>query len=262
MLALLLVVTAVLAPCLVSAEGGEGGVLIQDSSIIRIEGLGGGGSLAPDFGSPGPGDILFEQPPHDPWKSAWYSDTESETLCMDDFWGLTGDIGDIHWYGISASCDPGCHDCDPTSIEFEIIFYQDAAGSPGAPVATFSNVTPAVTYLYTDSYSVYRFDVDSLGTPVGLNQGWVSIQSTSGCRFWWLNSPSGNSKFIQELRGVPDNYTTDLAFALTEAPTPPPVGGEAYPVSKASLLAPWIAVGLVLAGGISWYILRRRWAQS
>jgi hypothetical protein len=45
-------------------------------------------------------------------------------------------------------------------------------------------------------------------------------------------------------------------------PEPPPVGGEAYPVSKASLLAPWIAVGLVLAGGISWYVLRRRKTQS
>jgi hypothetical protein len=42
----------------------------------------------------------------------------------------------------------------------------------------------------------------------------------------------------------------------------PPVGGEAYPIKKASLLAPWIAVGLVLAGGISWYVLRRRRAGS
>jgi len=37
----------------------------------------------------------------------------------------------------------------------------------------------------------------------------------------------------------------------------PPVGGEAHPVSRVSLLAPWIAVGVVLAGSISWYILRR-----
>ena len=42
----------------------------------------------------------------------------------------------------------------------------------------------------------------------------------------------------------------------------PPVGGEAYPVSKASLLAPWIAVAVLLIGGISWYVLRRRKAQS
>ena len=43
---------------------------------------------------------------------------------------------------------------------------------------------------------------------------------------------------------------------------PPPVGGEAYPVSKASLLAPWIAVGVILAGGAIWYVLRRRRAKG
>jgi len=40
------------------------------------------------------------------------------------------------------------------------------------------------------------------------------------------------------------------------------VGGEAYPVNKISLLVPWIAVAVLLAGGISWYALRRRKAQS
>jgi hypothetical protein len=51
-----------------------------------------------------------------------------------------------------------------------------------------------------------------------------------------------------------EDVATDIVVALK----PPPVGGEAYPVSKASLLAPWIAVGVVVAGGISWYVLKRR----
>jgi len=42
----------------------------------------------------------------------------------------------------------------------------------------------------------------------------------------------------------------------------PPVGGEAYPAKKIYVLAPWIAVAVILAGGISWYVLRRRKAQS
>lgn len=42
----------------------------------------------------------------------------------------------------------------------------------------------------------------------------------------------------------------------------PAVGGEAYPVNKISVLVPWIAVAVILAGGISWYALRRRKAQS
>ena len=38
-------------------------------------------------------------------------------------------------------------------------------------------------------------------------------------------------------------------------------GVRVDPVSKISVLAPWIAVALVLAGGISWYVLRRRRAR-
>jgi LPXTG-motif cell wall-anchored protein len=50
-----------------------------------------------------------------------------------------------------------------------------------------------------------------------------------------------------------------VAIDIIVAPgQPPPVGGEAYPVSKASLLAPWIAVGMLLAGGAGWFVLRRR----
>ena len=54
----------------------------------------------------------------------------------------------------------------------------------------------------------------------------------------------------------------DVAIDIVVSREPPPVGGEAYPVSKASLLAPWIAAGVVLSGGTSWYVLRRRKAQS
>jgi hypothetical protein len=66
-------------------------------------------------------------------------------------------------------------------------------------------------------------------------------------------------------------YTTDggkdcWSFAIDavefQCLISPPVGGEAYPVDKISLLAPWITVGVLLAGGIGWYVLRRRRAQS
>jgi hypothetical protein len=43
---------------------------------------------------------------------------------------------------------------------------------------------------------------------------------------------------------------------------PPSVGGEAYPIGKLPMLAPWIALAVVLAGGIGWYTLRRRRAES
>jgi len=222
-LAVLFVGTAALAPCLVGADDGEGGQVIQDSSGIRIERSGGGEPVAPPLGSPGGGGILFEQPPYDPWDQGWASDKNvvGGVLCIEDFWGLTGNICDIHWWGVSLGY-PSLYDCDPTGMEFEIIFYQDSGGAPGAPVATFSNIIPTVTYLYTSGNSVYRFDVADLGTRVGLTKGWVSIQSTSspnGCSLWWLNSPTGNNNLIQS--GT--SYSDNLAFALTEIPPPPNV---------------------------------------
>ena len=57
-------------------------------------------------------------------------------------------------------------------------------------------------------------------------------------------------------------HVEEVAIDIIVTPEPPPVGGEAYPVDKFSLLAPWITVAVILAGGISWYILRRRRAQS
>jgi hypothetical protein len=55
----------------------------------------------------------------------------------------------------------------------------------------------------------------------------------------------------------------EVAIDIIVAPgQPPPVGGEAYPVNKMSLLAPWIGLAALLAGGTSWLTLRRRRAQS
>jgi len=57
-------------------------------------------------------------------------------------------------------------------------------------------------------------------------------------------------------------HVEDVATDIIVTAEPPPVGGEAYPVNKASLLSPWIAVAVLLAGGTGWYALRRRKAQS
>jgi hypothetical protein len=66
----------------------------------------------------------------------------------------------------------------------------------------------------------------------------------------------------KESGNVTSWHVEDVAIDILVCREPPPVGGEAYPVSKASLIAPWIAVGLVLAGSLSWYVLRRRRARS
>ena len=57
-------------------------------------------------------------------------------------------------------------------------------------------------------------------------------------------------------------HVEDVATDIIVTMEAPPVGGEAYPVNKISLLAPWIVVAVLLAGGTGWYVLRRRRAQS
>jgi parallel beta-helix repeat protein len=73
------------------------------------------------------------------------------------------------------------------------------------------------------------------------------------------------SKFVwADVTEEEAGYLVGTAFGPGGSPLepPPPVGGEAYPVNKLAILAPWIAVAVLLAGGISWYVLRRRKAQS
>jgi hypothetical protein len=264
-LVVLLVGVVALALGPVSAQDGWSSGLIQDSSGIRTEDSGGGEAVAPRSSSPGEGDILFEQPPYAPDDPGWggyISDTGWGYLCLDDFWGLTGDIGDIHWYGFSLDSD--FYDCDPTGMEFEIIFYQDSGGLPGAPVATFSNVTATITYYDTYAgFSVYLFEVADLGMPVSLTDGWVSIQSTSspnGCIFLWLTSPTGNANAMQGYTGEEFSpIYCNFAFALTGVPEPiVGVGGEAHPVNRISLLAPWIGLAAAVAVGAGVLVLRRR----
>jgi hypothetical protein len=68
------------------------------------------------------------------------------------------------------------------------------------------------------------------------------------------NSPAVDD-FCPREHGTYNQHRVTLCYTEPEAP---PVGGEAYPVSRIPILVPWIAVGVVLAGGIAWYVLRRR----
>jgi hypothetical protein len=88
----------------------------------------------------------------------------------------------------------------------------------------------------------------------------------------WNNIPIsgfwGNERIATMIAGSPVYLGTgnpdgaEVWMQTVPPPPPPPVGGQAYPVNKPYLLAPWIALGVVLAGGISWYVLKRRKAQS
>jgi len=62
-----------------------------------------------------------------------------------------------------------------------------------------------------------------------------------------------------------DSYPLVEPFENYEPPAPPPpppVGGTIYPMNKLTILAPWIALAVLLAGSLTWLTLRRRRAHG
>ena len=167
------------------------------------------------------GNVIFSQPPHqpsDPW-SAFTSASSFPYLCQEDFWGLTDPIDDIHWWGLTLIWDDGWYIGHPDGMVFEIKFYQDSGGAPGAVVATYSNIAPT----YTDTgvsyagYELYYFETNI--PSVSLATGWISIQSTyspDNSVFLWITSPDGNLNALQN--GGP--LSSNLAFELTHIANP------------------------------------------
>ena len=190
---------------------------------------------------------LFEQTLEDPVSGfGSYKDSERDYLVYDNFWGVTGDICDIHWYG------GGFGNCDPEGMIFDITFYaNNATGMPGAVVCSYENVSPKISYHgYYPPYfgDVYYFETD-LNPCCQLRDGWVSIQSqgnATDCRFMWSSSSDGDGTMLQEDRisNSLHEYMDDLAFTLTgkaEVPALTPTGL----ITLVSLLATIAVVTLV-----------------
>ena len=187
---------------------------------------------------PGPCGNLFEQPPHGPsdtwasFTSAYDPSYPADYLVYENFWNVTGDICDLHWYGKSGT--PVWERCDPEGMIFDITFYaNNATGMPGEIVCSYENVSPKISY-YSDFPGYlegYYFETD-LNPCCQLRDGWVSIQSQgsdNGCWFLWLSSAVGDGSALQENRITNTIVQTDydLAFTLTskaEVPALTPTG--------------------------------------
>jgi hypothetical protein len=142
--------------------------------------------------------------------------------------------------------DPGClfyYRCE--------VYIRAHGGDSWTDVTPWSN--PITSDVGPGNYTV---DISSdIGT--GTQVRFQFTGNPCGIWDWWVDDvricrPTGPWWHVEEV-------ATDIV--VTPGP-PPPVGGEAYPVEKASLLSPWIAVAVILAGGISWYVLKRRKAQG
>jgi len=66
-----------------------------------------------------------------------------------------------------------------------------------------------------------------------------------------------NSASVASENTDPDDANNSATESTTVSP-PPPVGGEAYPVNKLAILAPWIAIAMAVIGGAAIFMRRRR----
>jgi len=137
----------------------------------------------------------------------------------------------------------------------------------GAPSLTLEYKSYIVNYsggynctVYTrahggDSWTDVTPWLNPIPSSVGPSVYFIDISSDIGSATQVRFEFSGNPGNIQ------DWYVDDVRICYT-LPAPPPVGGEAYPINRISLLGPWIAAAVLLGGGIIWYVLRRRRVQS
>jgi subtilisin-like proprotein convertase family protein len=172
-----------------------------------------------------PPDSLYGNLP-DPPDASWSFATSSQTLgyLVAEDYSVTGDICDIHWWGLDLWwTGSGWAECDHISgvSQFQITFYQDAGGVPGA-VACQQTVTATVTgttLLYA-GYEMKEY-VALLVPCCTLQNGWVSIQSVNdtSCHLLWASGGAGNSLQHDGLVWGATGYERGLCLTGQYVPT-------------------------------------------
>lgn len=110
------------------------------------------------------------------------------------------------------------------------------------------------------------YNTSALMNPVGTQ--WHEVYPTY-CTAYnltdWADNQSGTLDYCDNilLRNewtgqVSEWHVEEIAVDIVVTQEPWPVGGEAYPVNTASLLAPLIAMAMVLTGGTIYYFARRQ----
>jgi hypothetical protein len=170
------------------------------------------------------GNLFIQLPLDRQWSAT--SDTSSGYLIYDDFWEISGEICDIHWWGQCLKLTDEWYMYDPTGMTFKIEFYSDDNSKPGDLLCSYEDIIPTpistgIWYYYSPRdvyFPVYYYEV-TLEPCCQISTGWVSIQSTyvpSGGWFQWVGSRHGNELIFQYHNGVWNSYPYDMSFILTD----------------------------------------------
>jgi hypothetical protein len=178
---------------------------------------------------PADGSAVFSQSPEiENWTLAfsdlgdwgWYGPTRFENFCEFDrritglrFWGLNFN------YNWGVTGDNGWQPCVENPMGFEIKFYADSGGLPGAEVCSYTLSVPGsvVGQVGYPQYDLYEYNV-ALDPPCALRDGWVSIRGVgaTNCWFAWMSSGDGDAESLSKSGSSPySNWAFDLALCLT-----------------------------------------------
>jgi hypothetical protein len=175
-----------------------------------------------------PENSLVGQTPEGPEDENWpfVSDDDyidGERLVWDNFSGAGG-INGIRFWGLNLMFD-GTHyyECTESPMNFEIKFYEDDAGLPGATVIATYNVTltPIPTGIFYNAgmfWELMEYETVLYPQPgLGNGQTWVSVQADGGenCWFYWMSSIDGDQSCWHLIGSGPILRNKDVAFCLT-----------------------------------------------
>ena len=175
-----------------------------------------------------PADTLYGQESHSP-TDGWSAGTSEldtgsgETLLRaDKFVDVSGEICDIHWYGLMLYFGADWTECVDSDPAFEIKFYEDGGTGPGAELCRYT-VYPTITgtgmyYHTTYQFELKYFEVPSLDPCCTVDpDGWVSIQGLGDttCWFLWMSSGDGDGSSYFDNNGTVEGYYYDNSFCLT-----------------------------------------------
>ncbi|MFH1746275.1 MAG: dockerin type I domain-containing protein, partial [Planctomycetota bacterium] len=185
---------------------------------------------SPPFECPGPPgcppDSLFAQNVSGTteWQTAYTCTSLYDYYAYEDF-VVSGEICDIHFFGLELTWDGGWFGCDDPDITFDIIFYPDVAGQPDLanPACVYMNVPPTTRTTYNDQLyngNPLRGYAFTLSPCCVLYSGWVSVYDADGntCVFLWMDSREGDNNFWRDTTGTLVATANNLNLCLTGEP--------------------------------------------
>jgi hypothetical protein len=173
-----------------------------------------------------PGSIL-SQPPNlggADW-NAFMSDLTPYYIRYEKFEGTSGWICGIRWWGFnSVDSGSGFTECEENPMWFEITFYQDAQGQPGAEICSYEVNATGTPVAVVNEWNLYQYDA-SLDSCCAVTDGWVSVVGLDvdpSCWFMWNSSSTGDDSACQRnaagLTCGTGQHFRDLSVCLIDSP--------------------------------------------